>query len=132
VTKSRTIDEFIADELVRREKAWLAGDYRAMVLAFMLCTDNDRPLPKWVADAVMEHLEAGYFGRKAAVGRGRKGNPAAWERDNTFPRHSLERGQDVVRHEGDPATQWPPGDVGGGLRHGVRDFGEVSCSRHGG
>jgi hypothetical protein len=108
--KSRTIDQFVADELVRREEEWLAGDYRAMVMAFMLCADNGRPLPRWVADAVMEHLEAGYFGKKAAVGRGRKGNPAARERDNTFhaTRWNAARTwygmKDILRRHGHPAT----------------------------
>ena len=43
--------------LAEFERAWLDGDLRSLMWAVSFCHNDDRPLPKWVADETLKVLE---------------------------------------------------------------------------
>ena len=43
--------------LAELERAWLDGDLRSLMWAVSFCHNDDRPLPKWVADGTLKVLE---------------------------------------------------------------------------
>jgi hypothetical protein len=72
-----TPDVFFEEELSRHEASWQEGkgNFLALPEALLLCTENNRPLPPWLRDAVLEQLIAVFRGGR---GKGKRGRTGGW------------------------------------------------------
>ena len=63
-------ERWFEEALAREEARWRAGDFRGLVIAFMLYFENGRPLPQWVGEAVKAHIGAIHTGGGGALKKG--------------------------------------------------------------
>jgi hypothetical protein len=63
------VAEYIAGQLASCKRKWEEGSFPALIEAFLICTDNGRPLPDWVSGAVLEELTVAHNAGKSATGK---------------------------------------------------------------
>ena len=116
--------EFITRALAAHESKWkgysadfvgpipqYAGSFPDLIKAFRLCTENDHPLDKWIADAVLIELTEAFHSGRTASGKRGKASPKAKYKNNiiahmrwSWARHWLANCEELPHH-GHPATQ---------------------------
>lgn len=84
-------EAWFEDALAREEARWRAGDFRGLVMAFMLMFENGRPLPEWLGKAVATELSGIYTGNGARKKGGMKPALAAFHNQRHVVRWSLAR-----------------------------------------
>jgi hypothetical protein len=72
MTTDAATEAWFADELANYKQTFDRGDYYGFTAALSLCRDNNKPLPKWVWDIVIQQAMDAF--NQGNTGPGRHGN----------------------------------------------------------